>query len=304
MVAIQVEAPKDRVVQGSSCSPSGRKTLDVDEEFKTYTMTRSHSISSSSDLSRGLDAASSKTQEEVAKSLAAHSLTDVTACDNPSCQIQNRSHRHSTPGRLCSYLRLCSVVDLPALGQNSVPSSFTYFHTSYSATGSTRSLFSTAVISGSSSAPDLKDVQLYTGMESVQFCGLFHLDFLLADGTPVFPSIRPLETLHNALSLKQLDNFLQRVTRNMSTVKQPEIMMNWDTGLRPAESSGHPHDRCSFISPSGSAVWSGPPSFVSSSGQSSPVWGPSDQSRRTTNDCEQESDAMSESSSPPPPQSS
>lgn len=113
-VAIRVDVPKEREIP--STSPSGRKTLDVDEEFRGYTMTRSHSISSSSDISRGLDGGVSKNQEEVAKSLASHSLTDVTTCDNPCCQIRNRNHRHSTPGRLCSYLRLCSVVDLPALG--------------------------------------------------------------------------------------------------------------------------------------------------------------------------------------------
>lgn len=115
-VCIQVEGPSEHGSHAASTSPSARKLLDVDEEFKGYTMTRSHSISSSSDISR-LDGTPSKTpKEEVAKSLSAHSLTDVSVCDNPSCQIKNRSHRHSTPGRLCSYLRLCSVVDLPALG--------------------------------------------------------------------------------------------------------------------------------------------------------------------------------------------
>jgi hypothetical protein len=115
-VAIRVEIPKEREIP--STSPGGRKTLDVDDEFRGYTMTRSHSISSSSDISRGLDCSASKTQEETAKSLASHSLTDVTTCDNPVCQIRHRNHRHSTPGRLCSYLRLCSVVDLPALGMD------------------------------------------------------------------------------------------------------------------------------------------------------------------------------------------
>lgn len=114
-VAIHVDSVKD----GSSCSPTGRNLLDIEEEFKGYTMTRSHSMSSSSDISR-VEGSASKHQEEAAKSLAAHSLTDMSKCGDPTCQIKNRSHRHSTPGRLCSYLRLCSVVDLPALGQNRV----------------------------------------------------------------------------------------------------------------------------------------------------------------------------------------
>ncbi|XP_055304476.1 inositol hexakisphosphate and diphosphoinositol-pentakisphosphate kinase isoform X5 [Sitodiplosis mosellana] len=64
---------------------------------------------------------------------------------------------------------------------------------------STNSLFSTAVISGSSSAPNLH--QINTASPSALegfFSGV--------------PPIRPLETLHNALSLKQLDAFLEKMT--------------------------------------------------------------------------------------------
>lgn len=59
---------------------------------------------------------------------------------------------------------------------------------------STSLLFSTAVISGSSSAPDLKDV--------------------LKDERCKSQSIRPLETLHNALSLKKMDDFLVRMVNS------------------------------------------------------------------------------------------
>ncbi|XP_035783235.1 inositol hexakisphosphate and diphosphoinositol-pentakisphosphate kinase-like isoform X9 [Anopheles albimanus] len=62
---------------------------------------------------------------------------------------------------------------------------------------STNSLFSTAVISGSSSAPNLRDMVPSTASPS---------------GFGGVPPIRPLETLHNALSLRQLDNFLERMT--------------------------------------------------------------------------------------------
>ncbi|XP_053664607.1 uncharacterized protein LOC128713762 [Anopheles marshallii] len=62
---------------------------------------------------------------------------------------------------------------------------------------STNSLFSTAVISGSSSAPNLRDMIPSTASPS---------------GFGGVPPIRPLETLHNALSLKQLDAFLERMT--------------------------------------------------------------------------------------------
>lgn len=56
--------------------------------------------------------------------------------------------------------------------------------------GSTSTLFSTAVISGSSSTPNLQDT----------ICDV-----------PGFPIIRPLETLHNALSLKHLSDFLDKM---------------------------------------------------------------------------------------------
>ena len=172
---------------------------DISMDSKSLTRTRSHCISSSSDISKGFESSVSPgkgtrtgTLEEPSsitissssqhKPLAAaHSLADVSSasCDNPACLIRNRKKRHSTPGKLSSYLKLCSVVDLPVLK-------------------SPNSLFSTAVISGSSSAPDLRDIYFNT------------------DGSPSLPSIRPLETLHNALSLKHLDSFLQRMTQQQS----------------------------------------------------------------------------------------
>ncbi|XP_021696376.1 inositol hexakisphosphate and diphosphoinositol-pentakisphosphate kinase isoform X7 [Aedes aegypti] len=65
---------------------------------------------------------------------------------------------------------------------------------------STNSLFSTAVISGSSSAPNLRDMIPNTASPSA------------IEGFGGVPPIRPLETLHNALSLRQLDNFLEKMT--------------------------------------------------------------------------------------------
>jgi len=56
-------------------------------------------------------------------------------------------------------------------------------------------LFSTAVISGSSSSPNLGS--------GTSFCDI---------GEDGKATIRPLETLHNALSLRQVDAFLDHVT--------------------------------------------------------------------------------------------
>ncbi|XP_011049861.1 PREDICTED: inositol hexakisphosphate and diphosphoinositol-pentakisphosphate kinase isoform X10 [Acromyrmex echinatior] len=93
-----------------------------------------------------------------------------------------RRHRHSISGQM-SYFKL--------LGYN----------VSKKLTGSANSLFSTAVISGSSSAPNLKDMVPP------------HASAVAAiEGFGGVPPIRPLETLHNALSLRQLDCFLEMMT--------------------------------------------------------------------------------------------
>jgi hypothetical protein len=45
--------------------------------------------------------------------------------------------------------------------------------------------------------------------------------FLVLEGFGGVPPIRPLETLHNALSLKMLDDFLEKVTSPPSPPKYP-----------------------------------------------------------------------------------
>ncbi|KAJ2952901.1 hypothetical protein O0L34_g7266 [Tuta absoluta] len=103
-------------------------------------------------------------------------------------------------------------------------------------------LFSTAVISGSSSAPNLRvcipsTASSNTALEG--FCGV--------------PAIRPLETLHNALSLRQLDAFLERVTA-------APVVLGTPPAPAPAPQTKPP-------SPTNSVGWSGPSSLMSSSGE-------------------------------------
>jgi len=88
-----------------------------------------------------------------------------------------RNHRLSLPGqKMTNYLNFLQEL---ALKQ---------------ASGTASQLFSTAVISGASSVPNLGDpISQEVG----------------EDGSS---TIRPLETLHNALSLKQLDGFLDHIT--------------------------------------------------------------------------------------------
>ncbi|KAL3244596.1 hypothetical protein MRX96_018660 [Rhipicephalus microplus] len=135
-------------------------------------------------------------------------------------------------GQLSSYLRICSVADLPKVF------------------GSSGSLFSTAVISGSSSAPDLKNL----------------FPTAVADGIVSVPSIRPLETLHNALSLHQLDQFLGKVTSATYRMLLSSVPKGPGSTYSNSQFSALP-----VASPSSSMIWSGPPSFVSSSGPSTPT---------------------------------
>ncbi|KAI4499714.1 hypothetical protein M0802_005284 [Mischocyttarus mexicanus] len=102
---------------------------------------------------------------------------------DPTCTA--RRHRHSISGQM-SYFKL--------LGYN----------VSKKLTGSANSLFSTAVISGSSSAPNLKDMIPTHAMIPPHVAAI--------EGFGGVPPIRPLETLHNALSLRQLDSFLEMMT--------------------------------------------------------------------------------------------
>ncbi|XP_050445059.1 inositol hexakisphosphate and diphosphoinositol-pentakisphosphate kinase 2 isoform X9 [Cataglyphis hispanica] len=109
------------------------------------------------------------------------SYSEVTLFSRPF-EFYARRHRHSISGQM-SYFKL--------LGYN----------VSKKLTGSANSLFSTAVISGSSSAPNLKDMVPP------------HASAVAAiEGFGGVPPIRPLETLHNALSLRQLDAFLEMMT--------------------------------------------------------------------------------------------
>merc|ERR1719334_1210703 len=95
-------------------------------------------------------------------------------------------------------------------------------------------LFSTAVISGSSSVPNLGaggnsqdtpcyskedwEVSRWLGQRGCRAHPCYNWGYgevarcLAQIGEDGTPTIRPLETLHNALSLRQIDSFLQHVT--------------------------------------------------------------------------------------------
>uniref|UniRef100_A0A673G1J8 Inositol hexakisphosphate and diphosphoinositol-pentakisphosphate kinase n=1 Tax=Sinocyclocheilus rhinocerous TaxID=307959 RepID=A0A673G1J8_9TELE len=99
-------------------------------------------------------------------------------------------------------------------------------------------------------------VKLLAGLHHLHRCS-YHLRLLLAgqkppeclsgfEGCSLVPSIYPLETLHNSLSLKQVDEFLTTLCKNGSETQFKRLKCKWMNTL------------------------TGPPSTVSSAGPSSP----------------------------------
>ncbi|KAL6113609.1 ppip5k1 [Pungitius sinensis] len=138
-------------------------------------------------------------------------------------------------------------------------------------------LFSTTVLGGSSSAPNLQD---YARAHRKKFSSgsLSYKDGF--EGCSMVPSIYPLETLHNSLSLKQVNEFLTGVCKsagdpNTRTTRALSAM--FDAHNQPSVDSYTPQKVLSssitLRSRSDRPPWysSGPSSTVSSAGPSSPT---------------------------------
>ncbi|XP_075548806.1 inositol hexakisphosphate and diphosphoinositol-pentakisphosphate kinase isoform X3 [Dermacentor variabilis] len=210
-----------------------------DEHLKLYPIVR---CNSDSQRPRSLDSDTAEPPKVDKESLFCNDNTLVHVRGFLSSSVHHCFvSGHLVRGQLSSYLRICSVADLPKVF------------------GSSGSLFSTAVISGSSSAPDLKNL----------------FPTAVADGIVSVPSIRPLETLHNALSLHQLDQFLGKVTSATyrlllsSVPKVPIPGSTYSNSQFSALPVASPSSRDPGVF--SGMIWSGPPSFVSSSGPSTPT---------------------------------
>ncbi|XP_041799304.1 inositol hexakisphosphate and diphosphoinositol-pentakisphosphate kinase 2 isoform X3 [Chelmon rostratus] len=159
-------------------------------------------------------------------------------------------------------------------------------------------LFSTTVLGGSSSAPNLQD---YARAHRKKFStgSLSYKDELLSmpavkrfsvsfakhptngfEGCSMVPSIYPLETLHNSLSLKQVNEFLAGVCESAGdphTRTTRALSAMFDTHNQPLVDSYIPQrvlsSSISLRSRSDRPPWysSGPSSTVSSAGPSSPT---------------------------------
>ncbi|NWH48205.1 VIP1 kinase, partial [Fregata magnificens] len=158
-------------------------------------------------------------------------------------------------------------------------------------------LFSTTVLGGSSSAPNLQD---YARSHGKKFASsLTYKDELLSmpavkrfsvsfakhptngfEGCSMVPTIYPLETLHNSLSLRQVNEFLTAVCRNCSESHVQSTAALFDSMIG-SQIPGDPFMSQRILSSSSLPLrqrsdkppWysSGPSSTVSSAGPSSPT---------------------------------
>ncbi|XP_017293959.1 inositol hexakisphosphate and diphosphoinositol-pentakisphosphate kinase 2 isoform X11 [Kryptolebias marmoratus] len=138
-------------------------------------------------------------------------------------------------------------------------------------------LFSTTVLGGSSSAPNLQD---YARVHRKKFStgSLSYKDGF--EGCSMVPSIYPLETLHNSLSLKQVNEFLTSVCESAGdahTRTSRALSAMFGAHNQPSVDSYIPQrvlsTSISLRSRSDRPPWysSGPSSTVSSAGPSSPT---------------------------------
>ncbi|XP_032624526.1 inositol hexakisphosphate and diphosphoinositol-pentakisphosphate kinase 1 isoform X4 [Chelonoidis abingdonii] len=137
-------------------------------------------------------------------------------------------------------------------------------------------LFSTTVLGGSSSAPNLQD---YARSHGKKFAAsLTYKDGF--EGCSMVPTIYPLETLHNSLSLRQVNEFLTSVCRCYSNLHSRASTALFDSVIA-SQTAGDPFMPQRILSSSSLPLrqrsdkppWysSGPSSTVSSAGSSSPT---------------------------------
>lgn len=138
-------------------------------------------------------------------------------------------------------------------------------------------LFSTTVLGGSSSAPNLQDYARSHG-KKLPPASLKHRDGF--EGCSMVPTIYPLETLHNALSLRQVSEFLSNVCQRHTDAQAQVSAVLFDS-MHSNQASDIPFSPPRTLhSPtlqlrqrSEKPPWysSGPSSTVSSAGPSSPT---------------------------------
>ncbi|XP_061302426.1 inositol hexakisphosphate and diphosphoinositol-pentakisphosphate kinase 1 isoform X7 [Pezoporus flaviventris] len=227
----------------------------------------------------GFRPASAENEDKKADQGSLEDLSKEKSMDEPD-HTQQRSPQLSEPvsiQRRSPLIRNRKTGSMEVLSESSSKSGGYRLFSSYSRQSSEMKqsglgsqctgLFSTTVLGGSSSAPNLQD---YARSHGKKFASsLTYKDGF--EGCSMVPTIYPLETLHNSLSLRQVNEFLTAVCRSCTLFDSmigSQIPGDPFMSQRILSSSSLPLRQRSDKPP-----WysSGPSSTVSSAGPSSPT---------------------------------
>uniref|UniRef100_A0A2K5YFY4 Inositol hexakisphosphate and diphosphoinositol-pentakisphosphate kinase n=1 Tax=Mandrillus leucophaeus TaxID=9568 RepID=A0A2K5YFY4_MANLE len=258
----------------------------------------------------GFRPASSENEEMKTNQGSMENLCPRKASDEPDRALQTSPQPPEGPGlpRRSPLIRNRKAGSMEVLSETSSsrPGGYRLFSSSRPPTEMKQSglgsqctgLFSTTVLGGSSSAPNLQDYARSHG-KKLPPASLKHRDELLFvpavkrfsvsfakhptngfEGCSMVPTIYPLETLHNALSLRQVSEFLSRVCQRHTDAQAQASAALFDS-MHSSQASDNPFSppRTLHSPPlqlqqrSEKPPWysSGPSSTVSSAGPSSPT---------------------------------
>uniref|UniRef100_A0A8C9HJC8 Inositol hexakisphosphate and diphosphoinositol-pentakisphosphate kinase n=1 Tax=Piliocolobus tephrosceles TaxID=591936 RepID=A0A8C9HJC8_9PRIM len=258
----------------------------------------------------GFRPASSENEEMKTNQGSMENLCPGKASDEPDRALQTSPQPPEGPGlpRRSPLIRNRKAGSMEVLSETSSsrPGGYRLFSSSRPPTEMKQSglgsqctgLFSTTVLGGSSSAPNLQDYARSHG-KKLPPASLKHRDELLFvpavkrfsvsfakhptngfEGCSMVPTIYPLETLHNALSLRQVSEFLSRVCQRHTDAQTQASAALFDS-MHSSQASDNPFSppRTLHSPPlqlqqrSEKPPWysSGPSSTVSSAGPSSPT---------------------------------
>ncbi|XP_075387631.1 inositol hexakisphosphate and diphosphoinositol-pentakisphosphate kinase 1 isoform X9 [Tenrec ecaudatus] len=238
----------------------------------------------------GFRPASSENEEMKTDQGSMENLCPGKASDEPDRALQTSPQPFEGPGlpRRSPLIRNRKAGSMEVLSETSSsrPGGYRLFSSSRPPTEMKQSglgsqctgLFSTTVLGGSSSAPNLQDYACSHG-KKLPPASLKHRDGF--EGCSMVPTIYPLETLHNALSLRQVSEFLSRVCQRHHPDAQAQASAALFHSMHgnPSSISPFPPPRALHSPPlqlrqrSEKPPWysSGPSSTVSSAGPSSPT---------------------------------
>ncbi|XP_037600705.1 inositol hexakisphosphate and diphosphoinositol-pentakisphosphate kinase 1 isoform X10 [Cebus imitator] len=237
----------------------------------------------------GFRPASSENEEMKTNQGSMENLCPGKASDEPDRALQTSPQPPEGPGlpRRSPLIRNRKAGSMEVLSETSSsrPGGYRLFSASRPPTEMKQSglgsqctgLFSTTVLGGSSSAPNLQDYARSHG-KKLPPASLKHRDGF--EGCSMVPTIYPLETLHNALSLRQVSEFLSRVCQRHTDTQAQASAALFDS-MHSSQTSDSPFSppRTLHSPPlqlqqrSEKPPWysSGPSSTVSSAGPSSPT---------------------------------